>query len=97
MGKHDRTGSRFLENTIANYRRAGIRLFVLAYFLRSREEVQAVRAALGLPLQVARLTVPLPVTDLGDLPEEQRASEASRLAGEEARRPFDLSTGPLVL
>src|SRR5258705_8056194 len=23
MGKHDRTGSRFLENTIANYRRAG--------------------------------------------------------------------------
>ena len=47
----------------ANYRRAGIRLFVLAYFVRSREEAQAVRAALGLPLQVARLTVPLPVIE----------------------------------
>jgi hypothetical protein len=37
--------------------------FVLAYFVRSPAEVQAVRAALGLPLQVARLTVPLPVIE----------------------------------
>jgi hypothetical protein len=44
----------------ANYRRAGIRLFVLAYFVRSPGEVQQVRKALGLPLRVARLTVPLP-------------------------------------
>ena len=44
----------------ANYRRAGIRLFVLAYFARSRGEVAAVRKVLGLPLRVARLTVPLP-------------------------------------
>src|SRR5215472_8913977 len=43
----------------ANYRRAGIRLFVLAYFVRSPGEVQGVREALGLPLRVARLTVPL--------------------------------------
>jgi hypothetical protein len=47
----------------ANYRRAGIRVFVLAYFVRSRGEVQGVRQALGLPLQVVRLTVPLP--DIG--------------------------------
>lgn len=47
----------------ANYRRAGIRLFVLAYFVRSPGEVQAVRDALGLPLRVARLTVPLPVIE----------------------------------
>jgi len=43
----------------ANYRRAGIRLFVLAYFVRSPGEVQGVREALGLPLRVARLTVRL--------------------------------------
>lgn len=41
----------------ANYRQAGIGLFVLAYFVRSAEEVQGVRTALGLPLRVARLTV----------------------------------------
>jgi len=44
----------------ANYRRAGIRFFVLAYFVRSAEEVSDVRKVLGLPLWVARLTVPLP-------------------------------------
>jgi len=44
----------------ANYRRAGIRVFVLAYFVRSPGEVQGVREALGLPLRVVRLTVPLP-------------------------------------
>jgi adenylylsulfate kinase len=44
----------------ANYRKAGIGLFVLAYFVRSPVEVADVRTALGLPLRVARLTVPLP-------------------------------------
>jgi len=44
----------------ANYRRAGIRFFVLAYFARSPSEVQEVRDALGLPLRVVRLTVSLP-------------------------------------
>jgi hypothetical protein len=44
----------------ANYRRAGIRLFVLAYFVRSLREVQGVREALGVPLRVVRLVVPLP-------------------------------------
>ena len=44
----------------ANYRRAGVRLFVLAYFVRSTGEVQDVGQALGLPLRVVRLTVPLP-------------------------------------
>jgi adenylylsulfate kinase len=44
----------------ANYRRAGIRVFVLAYFVRSPSEVQGVQQALGLPLRVVRLTVPLP-------------------------------------
>jgi chloramphenicol 3-O-phosphotransferase len=44
----------------ANYRGAGIELFVLAYFVRSADEVDGVRTALGLPLRVVRLTVPLP-------------------------------------
>jgi Adenylylsulphate kinase len=44
----------------ANYRRAGIRLFVLAYFVRSSAEAQEVGKALGLSLRVARLTVRLP-------------------------------------
>jgi energy-coupling factor transporter ATP-binding protein EcfA2 len=44
----------------ANYRRAGIRLFVLAYFVRSPSEVLGIREALGLPFRVVRLIVPLP-------------------------------------
>lgn len=44
----------------ANYRRAGIGLFVLAYFVRSPREVQRVREALRVPLRVVRLIVPLP-------------------------------------
>ena len=43
----------------SNYRRAGIRLFVLAYFVRSPGEVRGVQEAVGLPLRVVRLTVPL--------------------------------------
>jgi AAA domain len=44
----------------ANYRRAGIRLFVLAYFVRSPGEVAGVQEVLGLPRRVVRLEVPLP-------------------------------------
>jgi len=47
----------------ANYRRAGIGLFVLAYFVRSAGEVRGVREAVGLPVRVVRLTVPLPVIE----------------------------------
>ncbi len=43
----------------ANYQRAGVCLFVLAYFVRSTSQVQSIRGALGLPLQVVRLTVGL--------------------------------------
>ena len=47
-----------LAAVIPNYRRIGISLFVLAYFVRSAAEVQGIRETLGLPLRVARLTVP---------------------------------------
>lgn len=43
----------------ANYRQAGIDFFVLAYFVRDGAEVQGVRDAVGVPLRVVRLTVPL--------------------------------------
>ncbi|MBZ4423328.1 non-ribosomal peptide synthetase, partial [Myxococcus sp. RHSTA-1-4] len=38
----------------------------------------------------------IPLEDLHALPAEQREAEARRLAGEEARRPFNLATGPLL-
>jgi amino acid adenylation domain-containing protein/non-ribosomal peptide synthase protein (TIGR01720 family) len=41
-------------------------------------------------------SLPLTLVDLEHLPAEQRESEARRLATEEARRPFDLSRGPLL-
>ncbi len=48
-----------LAAVVANFRRAGIRLFVLAYFVRDAREVRQVRETLGMPLKVARLAVPL--------------------------------------
>ena len=47
----------------ANYRRAGVQLFVLSYCVHSPDELQAVRDGLGLPVRVVRLTVPLPVIE----------------------------------
>ena len=65
MGTDDRAAEfgSMLQNlaaVAANYRQAGIRLFVLAYFVRSPREVQCVRDALKVPLRVVRLIVPLP-------------------------------------
>jgi amino acid adenylation domain-containing protein len=52
----------------------------------------------GQPVQVVHETtgMNLSVTDLRGLEERQREVEARRLAGEEARRGFDLAHGPLV-
>jgi amino acid adenylation domain-containing protein len=38
----------------------------------------------------------LPVTDISHLPPHEREGAARRLAEEEARRPFNLATGPLI-
>ena len=43
-----------------------------------------------------RLAPPLPVVDLSGLAEDQAKARAQTLALEEARRPFDLQTGPLL-
>jgi amino acid adenylation domain-containing protein len=52
----------------------------------------------GQPMQVIspESHFSLPLSDLSQLPPAQRDAEAQRLAHEEALRPFDLSTGPLV-
>jgi adenylylsulfate kinase len=78
-----------LRAVAANYRRAGIRFFVLAYFVRSPGEVDGVREALGLPLRVVRLAVPLPDIErrlAGDVtsgrPDDLRAAAASMAAAE---------------
>jgi adenylylsulfate kinase len=44
----------------ANYREAGVRLFVLAGASRDRAEVDSLSRSLGVPLKVVRLIVPLP-------------------------------------
>jgi amino acid adenylation domain-containing protein len=52
----------------------------------------------GQPAQVIHPAEPIhiPVEDLSHLPEDLREAEALRLAIEEASRPFNLSTGPVL-
>jgi amino acid adenylation domain-containing protein len=52
----------------------------------------------GHPIQVIspRLALKLPVTDLREVPENERKAHALRLARQEMRRRFDLSKGPLL-
>ncbi len=42
------------------------------------------------------LPLPLPIIDLSELPDAEREPEALSLALNEAQRPFDLSSGPLL-
>ncbi|MCZ2077569.1 MAG: amino acid adenylation domain-containing protein [Bryobacterales bacterium] len=52
----------------------------------------------GQPMQVIaeRLAVEVPVVDLRHVGEGERQAEATRLANQEARQPFDLTRGPLL-
>ncbi|MGA8431127.1 MAG: amino acid adenylation domain-containing protein [Candidatus Sulfotelmatobacter sp.] len=52
----------------------------------------------GQPVQVIApaLSIPLPVTELGRLPQTERTVKAERLAAEEAKRSFNLGAGPLL-
>jgi hypothetical protein len=45
---------------VANYREAGVGVFVLAYFIEDGDVLRRVREAAGMPLRVVRLTVPIP-------------------------------------
>ena len=52
----------------------------------------------GQPVQLIApvLTIPLPTTDLGRLPQSEREAKAESLAAEEAKRSFNLGAGPLL-
>jgi adenylylsulfate kinase-like enzyme len=82
---------RNLAAVAANYRQAGIRLFVLAYFARDPDEMRGVREALGLPLRVVRLEVPLAAIErrlaadvTSGRQDDLRAAAASLVAAEGA-------------
>jgi adenylylsulfate kinase-like enzyme len=51
---------RNLAAVVSNYREGGISVFVLAYFVSSHDELRGIREAVGVPLPVVRLSVPLP-------------------------------------
>ncbi len=60
VGEHVTEFDLLLQNlaaVAANFQRAGVRVFVLAYFARSASQVQSIQQALGVPLRVVRLTV----------------------------------------
>jgi amino acid adenylation domain-containing protein len=50
------------------------------------------------PVQVIApvLQMALPVTDLSEIPDSQRENQVQRIAAEEARRPFNLASGPVM-
>ncbi len=52
----------------------------------------------GQPMQAIAptLTIPLTVIDLRNLESQERETQAQRLATQEAQRPFNLTTGPLL-
>jgi hypothetical protein len=87
------------QNLAADYRQAGIRLFVLAYFARCPGEVQGVQEALGLPLRVVRLTVPLPdieqrlATDVTSGRRDDLREAASSIAAAEGAGVEDMAIG----
>ena len=72
----------------------------LAEIVRRHEALRTTfsEAEDGQPVQVISepCATRLPLVDLSALPDEERRSELTRLAAEESRRPFDLSTGPLL-
>jgi hypothetical protein len=44
---------------VANYREAEISVFVMAYFVAGQDELRGIQDAVGVPLRVVRLSVPL--------------------------------------
>ncbi|HVR99443.1 MAG TPA: amino acid adenylation domain-containing protein, partial [Thermoanaerobaculia bacterium] len=71
----------------------------LSEIVRRHEVLRTVFAVTeGPPVQVIRPAEPvgLSVVDLAGLPVSRRQAKAFAMAGEEARRPFDLTRGPLL-
>jgi hypothetical protein len=64
VGDGDRTSEhamllRNLATVVANYRRAGVRYFVLARWVRDRDELAGVIATVAMPLHTVELVAPL--------------------------------------
>ena len=77
----------------------GLLTRALNEIVRRHETLRTVFRMVGdQPAQVVQeaLEIQVPVVDLSHLPAEQREAETARLAIEESRRPFDLTTGPLL-
>ncbi|HYB87598.1 MAG TPA: adenylyl-sulfate kinase [Streptosporangiaceae bacterium] len=51
---------RNLAAVASNYREAGISVFVLAHFVGDHDRLRRIQEAVGVPLRVIRLSVPLP-------------------------------------
>jgi len=78
---------------------AAVLTAALGEIVRRHEALRTIfRAAEEGPRQEVTLYVAMsvPLVDLTVLPQEARWAEALRLAGGEARRPFDLAAGPLL-
>ena len=56
---HQRVLLENLAAVVENYLALGVQLFVLAYAVRDAAQLQALKAALGMPVKVVRLTVSL--------------------------------------
>ncbi len=73
--------------------------WTLGEVVRRHEALRTIFSSIdGRPTQLVHppRPVPLPLVDLGVLPDRERHAEGERLAAEEARRPFDLAAGPLL-
>ncbi|HWS88833.1 MAG TPA: amino acid adenylation domain-containing protein, partial [Pyrinomonadaceae bacterium] len=71
----------------------------LSEVVRRHESLRTTFASVdGQPVQLVHRPrpFPLPVVDLRALPAAERRSVSGKLAAEDARRPFDLSAGPLL-
>jgi amino acid adenylation domain-containing protein len=94
----------FYNETITVYRQGTFDLAVLERCLVEiirRHEIWRTTFDLvaGQPVQIVQPppeTFPVPFVDLCHLPQDERESEAARLATEDARRAFDLKIGPLL-
>jgi energy-coupling factor transporter ATP-binding protein EcfA2 len=83
---------RNLAAVVSNYRESRISVFVLAYFVRDQDALRGIRKAVGVPLRVVRLVVPLPDIEqrlaadvTTERQEELREAARQIAAGEGAR------------
>ena len=87
---HDRIFWRNLAAVVANYREVGVRCFLLAHSIESRDELDRYREVLDMPLHVIRLTL-----DIGVIRARLRTAVTTGRAADldEAEIQIDAGTG----